>query len=195
MAMALARHFAADLLGVMIEDEALLRAAALPFATEVSRESGVERRLDATALEQRFARAARQLHETLLSQALASGLTASVRALRGSLSGVLQDCSVAADILVFSRTPEPRWRTAGTPVRLESPGADTAGFDAVAQALRTWTAAEPWERLPWLGDTEALLRLRRRHPILVLAGPEALSEPQRLLRLIDALDCPVVVLR
>lgn len=195
MAMALARHFAAELLGVTLESEALLRAATLPFATEVSREGGIERRLDAAALEKRLARAARQLHETLLSQALAAGLTARVHSRRGRLPAVLQDCSVSADILVISRVPESRWRTAGSPVRLESPNADTAGFDAVAQALHTWTAAEPWERLPWLGDAEALLRLQRRRPALVLAGPEALTEPQNLQRLIDALDCPVVVLR
>lgn len=195
MALALARHFAADLLGMTIEDEALLSAAALPFATEVSREGGVERRLDTAALEKRFQRAARQLHETLLSQATAGDSTTQVRSVRGRLPKLLQDYGAAADVLVFGRAPASRWPPAGSPVRLESPAADNAGFDAVAHVLQAWTAAEPWERIPWLDDDDALLRLRRRHPMLVLAGVDTLSEPQRLRRLIDALDCPIVVLR
>lgn len=193
MAMALARHFAADLLGVTIEDEALLRAAALPFATEVGRESGVERKLDTPALEKRLQRAARQLHETLLSLTPTGNPPTTIRSARCRLPSLLQDYGTDADVLIFGRAPDSRWRPAGSPVRLESPAMDSAGFDAIAYALRAWTAAEPWERMPWLDDEDALLRLRRRHPTLVLTGAAVLSEPRRLRRLIDALDCPVVV--
>lgn len=195
MALALARHFAADLLGLMIEDEALLRAAALPFATEVSREGGVERRLDTAAVERRFRRAARHLHEALLSQTPAGDSTTQVRSVRGRLPRLLQDYGAAADILIVGRAPASRWHPAGSPVRLESPATGSAGFDAVAHVLGAWTAAEPWQRWPWTDDAAALQRLRHRHPALVLTGAEALSDPERLHRLVVALDCPIVVLR
>ncbi len=193
LALTLARHFAADLVGLLVESDALLRAAALPFAFEVCRHGGDDRRLDPALLERRFRQSLQRLNEVLLAQAGASGLTAQVHSLRGHRLAALT-ARDAADIIVFPHEPRSRWTSDELLVVLESPATDRGRLDDAAAALQGWSPTAPWERMPWTDAAETLRRLQRRRPRLVLTSLGT-TDIETLRRLIDALDCPVVVLR
>lgn len=189
LAVDLARHFSADLVGLLLEDDALLRAAALPLAMEVCR-SGDERPFDPLRLERSLAGAARRLHAALSVDGHAA---VQVLRLRGTPRRALADA--VADVLVFAARRS-RWSAATThPLLLSTAGGNPARLDAVATALAPHTAPWPWEHLPWSNDPALPGRVLRRRPSLVLAAIDASTDAESACSLIDALDCPVIVLR
>lgn len=194
LAVGLARHFAAGLLGVLVEDAALLRAAGLPFTTEIARHSGSERPLDAATLERRYRQAARDLDELLGTQ---GAVEARVRASRGRPAQVLAGCFATSDILVVGHAPPSRWRARpdSTPLRLERSGRERTRLDAVAAALQTGARPWPWQTLRPHERSGLLAQLRERRPSLLLAQLEDTGTDNELNGLLDALDCPIVLLR
>ncbi|MEQ1440353.1 hypothetical protein AAG565_13420 [Fontimonas sp. SYSU GA230001] len=194
LALRVARHFTAALSGVLVENDALLRAAGLPFTTEINRHSGTERPFDAGTLERRYRHAARELHDLLGAQ----GATAiDVRARRGEPARVVSECFAVSDILVIGRTPRSRWSTPPetAPLRLDRLGTDRRRLDAVAAALQAAGRPWPWQTLRHDRDTVLAAQLRERRPSLVLADLGESGADEQLRALLEALDCPLVLLR
>ncbi|MEW6168399.1 MAG: hypothetical protein AB1651_11980 [Pseudomonadota bacterium] len=192
LALSLARHFAAGLVALLVESEALRRAASLPFCVEVRRHSGDERRLDPALLERSLRQALQQLERSLMAPA--SGLRVDVRRVCSRPLQLLDE-HATADIVVFGRSTVSRWLPAErSPIRLETAATDPAHFDEAARALQAHTASAPWERLHWTGDADVLARLRRRRPSLILISRRDIARADGLQQLIEALDEPIVVL-
>ena len=107
----------AEVKGLFVEDDELLRLAALPFSQELCRLTLAERALDPATLEQQFriqARLARRALETAVGLERARR---SFRSARGTLATLLPLEAEGADLLVFGpagatprfgRTPAPR---------------------------------------------------------------------------------------
>jgi hypothetical protein len=91
----------AEVTGLFVEDDELLRLAALPFSQELCRLTLAERALDPAALEQQFriqARLARRALETAVGLERARR---SFRSARGTLSSLLRREAEGVDLLVF----------------------------------------------------------------------------------------------
>ena len=136
----------AEVKGLFVEDDELLRLAALPFSQELCRLTLAERALDPATLEQQFriqARLARRALETAVGLERARR---SFRSARGTLATLLPREAEDVDLLVFGpagatprfgRTPAPR-RTADlapAPVVVACSGSP-AGLRAVTIAER-----------------------------------------------------------
>jgi hypothetical protein len=100
-ALAVAKAMQAVITTLYVENEALLRYAALPFAREVDPHSGEERRLDPAALERAFRAEAQRAHRALLAAARHHDVPLSFRVARGSMHGVAETAAEEADILVL----------------------------------------------------------------------------------------------
>jgi len=82
----LARSMDAELLGLFIEDIALLHFAALPFAREVCAASAVRREVDVAAMERSMRNRAEELRGELAAALGADPLPWSFRIARGTMS-------------------------------------------------------------------------------------------------------------
>lgn len=154
----------AEVKGLFVEDDELLRLAALPFSRELCRLTFVERALDLATLEQQFriqARLARRALETAVGLERARH---SFRSARGTLATLLPREAEDVDLLVFGpagaaprfgRTPAPR-RAAE-----REPGPVVVACSGSAAGLRALSVAE------------RLARARRhRLEVLVIADDE-----------------------
>lgn len=89
-----------ELVALLIEDEALLQLAALPFIREVRRDSGTLDPLDRERLAATLRRSLDKLQRSLLDSARARNLRVSVQTLRGRFPTVALDM-LDTDVLVF----------------------------------------------------------------------------------------------
>jgi nucleotide-binding universal stress UspA family protein len=101
-AIALAADLGAELEGLFVEDVQVIRAAGLPFATQVSLPSGARRPLDRHVVESELRAAAATLREALATAATARGVRWSFRVARGHVHRELVHASSRADVVVVA---------------------------------------------------------------------------------------------
>lgn len=196
-ALGLARHFSAELIALMVANDALLRAASLPFAVEIDRHTASERRLDAAMLERLFRRHAEQVRELLQARTQASGVEFQIHSVRGDPLDAPLAHSLASDLLVFDRRGRaPGAALASRRILLDTESADGDALQQAARVLEQPLGRGTAERMPWSGDARSLARLRRAQPTLVLARVPADGTAAGWLRsLLGALECPIVLQR
>lgn len=103
VAAALAARKRLELVGLYIEDVNLLHLAALPFAREVDRASGLERTLDANQISLSFRSQARQVSEALNRVAQELRIACSFEVRRGQFLNAALSGAAAADVVFLSR--------------------------------------------------------------------------------------------
>ena len=103
-ATAIARRLGAELEGIFVEDADVLRAAGLPFASQLSLPSGAAHPLDRRVLEAELRALAAAAREALADAAGAGGVGWSFRVARGQVSVELLHAAGRADLLVLGRT-------------------------------------------------------------------------------------------
>jgi len=108
VAAAIAARTGAELQGVFVEEQNLLRSAGYGFAREVGSVSGVSRPLDVTALEQRMQRLAEQSRRALAGAAGHYGGRYQLSIARGSVVEEVLALAEPEDLLVLGRA---RWST------------------------------------------------------------------------------------
>lgn len=96
----------AELHGLFVEDENLLRLAALPFACEVDYASGESRPVQSVSVERAWQVAAKQFQRTLASFAKRDNLKWTFRTTRGLVDRETLAAASASDVLVISRTQQ-----------------------------------------------------------------------------------------
>ncbi len=138
-ATALARGLHAELAGLFVEDEALLRMAALPFTREVGLSSGVARSIELGDLERTLQRQAEHVRQELARVAVELTLPWSFRVARGSLLEQVLGAAAATDLIVLARR---RWSVGGAVGgRSEPAPVVCALFDATEGGNRALLAA------------------------------------------------------
>jgi hypothetical protein len=100
-AIAMARLMQAAVTTLYVENEALLRYAALPFALEVDPYSGEPRRLDAATLERAWRAEAGRAQRALAASARRHEVQFSFSVARGTMPGIAERAAADADILVL----------------------------------------------------------------------------------------------
>ncbi len=103
-AAALAARLGAELEGLFVEDVNLLRAAGLPFASQLSSLSGAARPLERRGLERELRALAEAARASLAQEAGRVEVAWSFRVARGQVSGELLSAAGTADLLVLGRT-------------------------------------------------------------------------------------------
>jgi nucleotide-binding universal stress UspA family protein len=116
-AAALAARVGAHLEGLFVEDVNLLRAAALPFASEISVPSGALRRVDRPQVEAQLRAVAAAACAALAAAARPQRIAWSFRVARGQLSVALVEAATTADLLVLGRHGHRAGATAEQPAR------------------------------------------------------------------------------
>ncbi|MHC5062805.1 MAG: universal stress protein [Planctomycetota bacterium] len=103
----LAARLEAELIGLFVEDDELLRTAALPGARHISFLTGMEELLDLASTERELRSMASELESRLSSSAERSKVKHSFRVARGSLAKEVARAASEADMLVVSRSARP----------------------------------------------------------------------------------------
>lgn len=196
IALHLARHFDAELAGRLVEDIELMRAAALPFAREISLHSGEESDLAEEGLAQTLRAQEATLRELLAERTAEAGVRWSLPdARQHSLQAVLAGLG-SGDVLVMGRPPRTQ-RSIVPPVRhvvLGSQMESDPRLMATVAALSSLAGREIGELLPWMENNRLSTALRAIRPSLVIAQAGADETRHRLLRdLLDWLDSPIIV--
>lgn len=112
-AAAVAGRLRADLAGIFVEDEDLLRLAGLPFAGVVRVPSGVREGLDLAQAEAELRALAARAREALERAASAHRVACTFRVARGGVVGEVLAAAEAADLLVLGAGGHRRSGTAG----------------------------------------------------------------------------------
>jgi nucleotide-binding universal stress UspA family protein len=112
-AVLLASALEAEVHGVFVEDERLLRAAALPCSRQLWPVTGSAAAFDPLALASLLRWQARQAERLLALVASARGVTWSFRVLRGPVAEAVMEAARSADLLVLGRTSAPAVRRTG----------------------------------------------------------------------------------
>ncbi len=99
----LAAGFGAELIGLFVEDQNLVRVAELSFTQEVGIFSGTSRRLQARQVEWHFRGQAQQAQRALEQIAAEAGVEWSFRVARGLIVNELLAVAVEADLIVLGR--------------------------------------------------------------------------------------------
>ena len=148
-AVTLAAELQAELAALLVEDEDLLRLAALPFASEVLRGSGLERPLDQPTVARQLGRRAEHMRRLLEETAAARQVRTTMNVVRGRLAiGAIEALGSAEVILMAARTARviasvrPR-RQARGPINVYLDGSDAAVRAlALAERLAVQQGAE-----------------------------------------------------
>lgn len=210
----LARRLGAALEGLFVEDEDLLRLAALPFAGLVRSPGGARERLDPAAAEATLRAVAAHAREALERTAAHQGLTSTFRVVRGRVAFEILEAAAGADLAVLGASSHGRLargamgataRTAAersrTPVLLLPLGARLGGGVAAlddgtpagSRALAAARRVAPEDQAPArvscsatdaAPSAEALVRLAP--SLVILPAPLALGPSDLLRRLLAA---------
>lgn len=113
----LAAALGAELTGVFVEDDALVRMASLPFATEISFFSGEARALAPASIKRGMRAQAARARRALIRRASGMGLRWRFEVIRGDISERLLARSEAADIVILGRSSWTEGRRLGSTVR------------------------------------------------------------------------------
>jgi len=127
----LAARLSAHLEGLFVEDVNLLRAAALPFAFEISVPSGALQPVDRCQLEAQLRAAAESARAALAAAAQPYPITWSFRVARGQVSVELLGAARSADLLVVGRRARRAGARPGQTARTAASGAPTSVLVAV----------------------------------------------------------------
>lgn len=198
IAIQLSRDLRAELTSLLLEDVALLRAAALPFAREINR-SGVERVLDPTTLERDLRVRESRLREELARRLEPSGIVWSLRRLRGAGLEMLLSEIGQRDVMVFGRAQCSPWNTQspaqhGVLLYRESSALQSAGAALKSLDQDGHLPGLAWEPMRWTMAEQSLPLLLRRQPRLVLLAGAVSDWPDAELRqLTGRLDCPILL--
>lgn len=151
-ALALAEGLHGELAALLVEDERLLRLAALPFGQEIGRTSAHLRSFGREQIEHAFQAEAGRLRRALASAAEPLALKWSLDVARGDIMAAALERLGPGDLLVLGR----RWRTEFARRR---PGTGQAAFRSLASrpvAVLLTEADDAWRAL------EAALAIARR---------------------------------
>lgn len=195
----LARLLSAELSGVFVEDDDLLRSAALPFAAEIPLGGGDPRALDVAGLERALRMTARRVEEELERAAERARVRWTFRVVRGRrLPAVMAEAGVD-DLLVLARTPhnpaEQRQAAVAHTIAVLFDGSEAARH-AVALAARL--VGDDGRDLLLLdvappGDSEAAREWLEARQIRVARHPLAELTAQRVLSALRA-SVPLLLL-
>lgn len=106
-AIALAERQGAEVVGLFVEDEELLRVAGLPFAREFGVFDLHGRPLDLGAMERRLRAQAATMRQVIEREATRSRLSWSFRVARGSVAAEVVAAGEQADVIFVGRAREP----------------------------------------------------------------------------------------
>lgn len=198
LAIQLSSGLRVELTSLLLEDAALLRAAALPFAREIDR-SGIERVLDPATLERDLRVRESRLREELARRIEPSGIAWSLRRLRGTgLEMLLREIG-QRDVAVFGRAQCSPWSTQPSALHGVLLYREAEALQSMSAARRTLDQYVPlpdllWEPMRWTSVDQSLPALRRRQPRLVLLAGSVDDWPVAELRqLTEHLDCPILL--
>lgn len=206
LALQLARAYGAELAGLLIEDLNLMRAAALPFTSEILWQDAGERRLDPEQLERRLRAEAERLKGMLARSAETAGVRWSFRsvqahAIRDTLAGIKHE-----ELMIMGRLSRMPWTSTSLLLRIIVLYTDTEmyrPFELLAHKLvealgETELNIAPhavWEGLQITQPAQVLSTLRTWRPALVVAPTGVWLERENLLReLLDQCECPLVII-
>lgn len=113
----LAAALGAEITGVFVEDANLVRLAALPFASEISRFSGEVRALAPTSMKRGMRAQAARARRALIRRAEGLGLRWSFEVIRGDIPELLLAKSDQADIVIMGRASWTEGRRLGSTVK------------------------------------------------------------------------------
>lgn len=212
MAGALAAELDAELAGLFVEDDDLARLLALPFARELCAWSGTLRPLALADVERVWRRDAERLQRQLAEAAGQFRLRWSFRVARGRLAVEARLQAQGFDLVVLGARAAGHASAQDGPVLAlvgaESPVAHhdlalrlarRSGVELVllTPAGNATAAAASRERHVTLAriDADSLLRAARHEGAGCLVLPESLLPPGELKRVLDAVACPVVLVR
>lgn len=116
-AASLAASLDAELVGLFVEDRALLQLANLPLAREVRTYSATIREISPEALQQQFRRQSRQVRRAVERIAIRSEVTWSFRVRRGAVADELLKAMSDADLIVLGRGSQIGQRRLGSTAR------------------------------------------------------------------------------
>lgn len=175
----LAAWVGAELAGLYVEDEALLRGADLPLTRVVGSFSGQVRPLDRSGIERQLRAQAARARQAIEAVAVRSRLRWTFRVTRGSVTASLHEAASEADILSLGRGRAPTRMGRTTTAFLESSGVPVLLLDRPrrsGQAVVTVYDAQP-------GSDEALELARtlasgERTPLIIVlrGGDKELDE-------------------
>ncbi|MCP5149523.1 MAG: universal stress protein [Ectothiorhodospiraceae bacterium] len=105
----LAREGAAELTGLFVEDDDLLRIASLPFAVEVCRATSVRRRVELAEVERQLRTQAAAAERALALAAEEAGVAWSFRVARGAMEAMLAAAAEDADLFLLAAMRGASW--------------------------------------------------------------------------------------
>lgn len=158
-AVKLATEMRAELHGLFIEDDDLLRVASLPFTCEIDYASGSSRPLNAGAVEQSLRKRAEELRQVISETARRTSLHWSFRITRGRFVQTMLTESLQADLLLIAREKSSSARSSATSRR--------------GPVLVIDDDDHPNE--PLLAAAQCLARASREPIVILLAGPESVQ--------------------
>ena len=204
LALQLARSYGAELAGLLIEDMNLLRAAALPFTSEILWRDAGERRLDTDQLDRSLRAAAERLKEILARRAQTSGVRWSfhnlqARTMRDTLASITPD-----ELMIMGRLSRMPWT--GNPMleRIVLLYAEVEAYHRfeslahrVVESLQGtgWTVPRKavWEGLQISRPGLVAATLHTLKPALVVTPSVIWLDQEHLLReLLDRCECPLI---
>ena len=94
----------AELLGLFVEEEDLLRSAGLPFAREIGPTSTALRRVDAARMERRLRARARDIRRTLEGLARSHAIAGTLQVARGRVMPQVLAAAAAGDLIVVGKS-------------------------------------------------------------------------------------------
>lgn len=119
MAVHLAGVWDAELLGLFVEDDRLMRLAGLPFAREIAFSTATSRPLGPSGMECMLRAKAERVRQTLAGSAGRAGVTWSLQVARGDLVPLTLAMTARGDVVVLARDC-PASRPAPLPKRVRS---------------------------------------------------------------------------
>lgn len=185
----LAARRQAELLGLFVEEEALLRSAGLPFAREIGPTSAALRPLDPRRVERRLRAQARELDRLLAELAHRYAISGSLRVARGNVVNQALAHALPGDLLVVGRTgwsPVQRGRVGSTPRSLIREGPLAVMVHGGAAGGHTTTALlDSLEAGPEVLAMAAQLAIRDEQALTVFLPPEEEGGADRLRHLAE----------
>jgi len=207
LALHLARTHGVELAGLLIEDMNLLRAAGLPFTSEIMWTDAEERRLDPENLVRRLHAEAERLKESMVKRAESAGVRWSFHSVQAhDIRAALAEIKTE-ELMIMGRLSRTPWTRITIPPRiilLYTEAAQYPRFERMAHRLVV-TLGETvldisshavWENVQVDQPAQVLQTLRDLRPALVVAPADEWLERENLLRdLLDQLECPLVIIR
>lgn len=112
-----ARRLQAELLILFVEDESLLRVAGMPFAQEITRVSGVVRRLDPDAVARQITHQVRQLNQVVARASNEMSVRASLKVVRGRIAAHALTALEDTDVVFVNQFEKLPMLTRSLPVK------------------------------------------------------------------------------